>query len=733
MIRVLVLVSLLLCILCMSGGLGLKEDANMSSCNEKERQALLDVKANLNDLLGHLDDWGSQEELDCCTWLAVRCNHMTGHVIKLDLGYVVELYDLGFYDSRVTDLTSLTYLDLSQNLLGGVIPKSFGNCSSLLHLDLSQNLFSRTFPSFAGCSSLTNLSLAHNSLSGSMPDFTQCTSLKYLDLSSNLLSGNMPNSVCKLSNLEYVDVGHNSFDGSIPDFTQCTSLKYLDLSSNFLSGNMSGSVGQLTNLEYLDVGHNSLNGSIPNFLGCPSLWFLDMSSNHLFGNVPNSVGQVSNLRFLDFSSNSLEDSVPDWFWDQPLELNFLNISSNEIHSILPDMMYFFHDFPGMDLSNNHFNGRVPSLPSLAALNLSGNRFSGTLSFLCNFDSALTFLDLSNNSLSGSLPNCWMRFQEKLVVLNLSNNNLSGKIPSSLGFLYNLEALYLQANKFVGEVPMSLRNCRRLRFVDHGENKLSDIIPKWIGEELSELYVLVLGSNRFYGMLPSQVCWLYNIQVLDLSNNGLSGNIPRCFDNFTAMARKIFGGDKITNHSYSSFIGSFMCISLPLACPNQPRELAQFIDNAWVTWKGTERLFGRSGLQLLKSIDLSRNNLSGKLPYEITRRIPTGSQLQRFIYTSYSGNPQLCGPPLSPRCGLPPPPTTIVVGKEVVEEDEGDFWKSYYTGMGVGFVVAFCGICGALFLNRGCRHFIFALLSYMKDWIYVTVVVHFGKLGRMFRR
>ncbi|KAI3705066.1 hypothetical protein L1987_75298 [Smallanthus sonchifolius] len=554
---------------------------------------------------------------------------MTGHVIELDLGPVVALYEFGFDDSRVTgkispslqvlnhlqylnlnfidfqsnpfpntlasmsnlqqlhvsnasltgpiphqlvnlsnllyldlsrnslgsipfslgDLTSLTYLNLSQNLLGGgVIPKSFGNCSSLVHLDLSQNHFSRSFPSFAGCSSLTNLSLAHNSLSGSIPDFIQCTSLKYLDLSSNLSSnhlfGNVPNSVGQVSNLRFLDFSSNSLEGVISEIhlLNLTQLLYLDLSFNSLA---------------LD---SSVHGRIVFQLST-----IKLQSCKLGPRFPVWIKTQKHFTHLDISNAGISDSVPDWFWDLPLELNFLNISSNEIEGILPDMTYIFDVYPGMDLSNNHFKGRVPSLPSLATLNLSGNRFSGTLSFLCNFDSALTFLDLSNNLLSGSLPDCWLNFQEKLVVLNLSNNNLSGKIPSSLGFLYNLEALYLRANTFVGEVPMSLRNCRRLRFVDLGENKLSGNIPKWIGEELSELYVLVLGSNRFYGMLPSQVCWLYNLQVLDLSNNGSSGNLPRCFDNFTAMSKIIFGGGKITNHSYSSFTGRTMCISLHFPC------------------------------------------------------------------------------------------------------------------------------------------------------------------------
>ncbi|KAL9991714.1 putative leucine-rich repeat-containing, plant-type, leucine-rich repeat domain superfamily [Helianthus debilis subsp. tardiflorus] len=850
--------SLLLCILFMSGDLG-------SSCIEKERQALLDVKANLTGLDESIYDWGSNEEkMDCCKWLGVFCSDLTGHVTYLSIG---GSGSTGKISPSLQLLNQLQFLDLSyNNFQSNPLPDFLGSLSKLERLLMSSANLGGSIPhQLANLSNLLVLNLNNNSLRGSIPFFFKdLTSLTYIDLSSNGLSGNIPNSLGQLSNLEILDVSYNSVNGSIPDFIGSPPIWSLDMSHNQLHGNVPNSLGQLSNLEHLDLSYNSLEGSIPNFIGSIPLWHLDMSSNQLHGNVPNSLGQLSNLTHLDFSSNSLEGvisevhflnltslgyldlsfnslaldlsfhgiipsvletiklqscnlgprfpiwmktqrnfkhldisnagisgSVPNWFWDLPSELEFLNISSNGIEGMIPNMGVIFLGYPGMDLSNNHFEGSVPSLPSrVSALNLSGNKFSGTVSFLCNFDGPLTLLDLSNNSFSGSLPDCWMKFQEKLVVLDLSNNNMSGEIPSSLGTLSNLEALYLRKNAFVGEVPMSLRNCTRLRFVDLGENKLYGVIPEWIGE-LSKLYVLVLGSNRFYGMLPSKVCWLHNLQVLDLSNNGLSANIPRCFDNFTAMARRSFRDDVFTSHAYSSAIPAKCYFLNGNECPSDPVEEAQFLDNAWVAWKGAKRLFGKSGLSLLKSIDLSRNNLSGKIPNAITGlfelvslnlsvnklhgevpkdmgrlkslesldlsrnefsghipwslaqlnflsyldlsfnnlsgRIPIGSQLQRFSYTSYSGNPQLCGPPLTPRCGF-----VQVAEKKDVKEEDDDSWKLYYMGMGVGFAFGFLGICGALILNHRCRYFVFASLSHMKDWMYVIMVVHFGNLVRKFR-
>uniref|UniRef100_A0A251UCR7 Putative leucine-rich repeat domain, L domain-like protein n=1 Tax=Helianthus annuus TaxID=4232 RepID=A0A251UCR7_HELAN len=62
------------------------------------------------------------------------------------------------------------------------------------------------------------------------------------------------------------------------------------------------------------------------------------------------------------------------------------------------------------------------------------------------------------------------------------------------------------------------------------------------------------------------------------------------------------------------------------------------------------------LRSLDSLDLSRNEFSGNIPSSLSH-----------------GNPQLCGLPLTQRCGLPspsPPPPASVVGKE----DRDEQWR-----------------------------------------------------------
>lgn len=57
------------------------------------------------------------------------------------------------------------------------------------------------------------------------------------------------------------------------------------------------------------------------------------------------------------------------------------------------------------------------------------------------------------------------------------------------------------------------------------------------------------DDSSHGEVPPELCYL---QILDLANNRLSGKIPRCLNNFTAMAVKQDNGP-----FYSSVIGDFV--------------------------------------------------------------------------------------------------------------------------------------------------------------------------------
>ncbi|CAH9133042.1 unnamed protein product [Cuscuta epithymum] len=88
-----------------------------------------------------LRSWGSRNE-DCCSgWAGVGCDHLTGHVIKIDLSYVRKLSRkaphtrLSFIELHYLKYLSLAY---SSNLLANQsISTLIGNSVvSLQHLTL---------------------------------------------------------------------------------------------------------------------------------------------------------------------------------------------------------------------------------------------------------------------------------------------------------------------------------------------------------------------------------------------------------------------------------------------------------------------------------------------------------------------------------------------------------------------------------------------------------------------
>jgi len=118
-------------------------------------------------------------------------------------------------------------------------------------------------------------------------------------------------------------------------------------------------------------------------------------------------------------------------------------------------------------------------------------------------------------------------------------------------MLKLQTLSLHNNSFVGELPLSLRNCTSLVFLDLSSNKLRGEIPGWIGESMPSLKILSLQSNGFSGSIPPNLCHLSNILILDLSLNNISGIIPKCLNNLTSMVQKTESENSLANNAVLS--------------------------------------------------------------------------------------------------------------------------------------------------------------------------------------
>ena len=590
----------------------------------------LDLSYNLlrGSLLGDFGNMVSLAYLDLSkNRLGGRIpTHFSGSLVHLELS---NNFIRGSIPGTFGNMTSLASLGLSRNRLKGKIPKSFS--SSLVYLDLSGNQIQGSIPdTFGNMTSLRTLCLCSNQLEGEIPkSFNNLCKLQTLELCRNNLAGVLAKNLlpCANDTLEILDLSRNRFIGSFPDFIGFSSLTRLELGYNQLNGNLPESIAQLSQLQVLNIPWNSLQGTVSeaHLFNLSKLQQFDLSFNSLLTlnfssdwvpqfqltdillascklgpRFPGWLRSEKGVGWLDISGSGISDVIPNWFWNFTSNLNRLNISNNQITGVVPNASIEFSRFPQMDMSSNYFEGSIPVFIFYAGwLDLSKNMFSGSISSLCAVSrGASAYLDLSNNLLSGELPNCWAQW-EGLVVLNLENNNFSGKIQDSIGSLEAIESLHLRNNKLTGELPLSLKNCTKLRVIDLGRNKLCGNIPSWIGRSLPNLVVLNLRFNEFYGSIPMDMCQLKKIQILDLSNNNISGMIPRCFNNFTAMVQQ---GSLVITYNYT--IPCFKPLSRP----------SSYVDKQMVQWKGRELEYEKT-LGLLKSIDLSSNELSGEIPRE----------------------------------------------------------------------------------------------------------------------
>ncbi|XP_028782565.1 receptor-like protein 15 [Neltuma alba] len=578
--------------------------------------------------------------------LILKSNHIDGSLPFQDICKLKKIRVLDFSDNTfggslhkcLANLTSLQALDLSRNYLTGQIPASaIASLTSLEYFSAMNNNFRGLFPlsSFTNNSRLKVLALQMynsefqvnteseevpywvplfqlqvlqlasckvNSPCGTFPSFLlHQHDLRYLDLSKNDLVGVFPNwLILSNANLRSMILHHNKFTGSFElptsiDQPSPHPLINLQLSNNKMEGRLPGNIGLMfPNLEYLNVSGNGLNGSIPpSIANMSKLLTLNLSRNNFSGQVPESLWEgCASLRYLILSHNKLQGKLfSSHFKSSSLQLVFLD--SNCLSGTLEHEIWNLPNLEALDISNNSLWGMVPTLitdsSSLRVINLSKNNFTGALpTQLCKQD--LWHLHLSHNKLSGTIPACY----------------------SNIG----LTSLQLQGNSLVGSIPTSMTSVDHLSTLDLRDNKLSGVIPDWIVKAKS-LRALLLGGNQLHGQLPNQLCQLKRMNFLDLSSNNLTGNIPTCFNNVSFGERT----DRNIEYGISFYSSDFLYYYNPLHLQlffEQRYSMAAIASGLQVDFMTRNLLLPYKGniLRFMSGIDLSSNQLTGKIPQEI---------------------------------------------------------------------------------------------------------------------
>ncbi|PIA29330.1 hypothetical protein AQUCO_06100091v1 [Aquilegia coerulea] len=597
--------------------------------NETDRLALLAFKDQVTQLpSGLMTSWN--DSLHFCEWGGITCSNQHQRVIALDLrsqGLV------GSLSPHIGNLSFLRSIILQNNSLQGKLPDEVGRLSRLQNFRMNNNSFSGQLPvNFSYCSNLINLTLAYNKLVGNIPvEFGSLSKMVILDLFVNNFTGSIPDSFGNLSSIEHLIFSTNKMDGRIPDsLGQLRKLKVISLGLNMFSGMVPASLYNMSSLETFSMPLNQLEGSFPSGLGVnlPNLNRFFIGGNRFSGSIPASfITNALGLVRLDLSFNNFTGRVPTEV-GLLKDLERIQVDSNRLGNGLTGDLDFITSLTNcsnlqvLSMALNYFGGKLPnSIANLSTrvneLYLGGNQISGTIpSDVVNLDN-LMILALEVNLMSGIIPESIGNFQ-KLQILSLQGNKFSGPIPSSVGNISQLYYLDVSDNELEGNIS-SLEECKFLQTFNLSYNHLSGTIPAQVLVSLSDrLTRIILAHNSFIGSLPPEVENLRNLQMLDISDNKISGEIPSNLGRCLSLVQLYLQGNILNGSIPSSF----------------------------------------NSLKVVQKIDLSRNKLSGKIPKDLEDltflkylnlsyndfedEVPIKGVFQNASSFSLVGNDRLCG-------------------------------------------------------------------------------------------
>ncbi|KAL2336493.1 hypothetical protein Fmac_010939 [Flemingia macrophylla] len=428
-------------------------------------------------------------------------NNISGHLSKImNFSNVVNL-SFNQLKGSIPLWSRVKGLDLSNNLLSGIVPNNIGEKMS--HLEF--------------------LDLSNNHLNGIIPlSINRIQTLSYLDLSNNHLIGTIPVFWMGMQLLRILDLSNNSFSGGIP--TSICSLPYLsvlELSNNNLSTNFSSTFQNCTSLHTLSLGNNRVFGSIPKEItkNLPFLKELLLRGNALTGTIPQELCSLSSLHLLDLANNNLSGSIPSCLGNfysfklpqtsfiestEPLSFDVTISYTTHIELVLKGKIIEYMNrmlvHSTIDLSHNAFYGEIPEklteLIHLGALNLSWNKLTGNIPNNIGSLKDLESLDLSHNRLSGPIPPS-MASMTFLSFLNLSYNNLSGQIPVANQFgTFNDPSVYEGNPQLCGD-PLPTNCSSPLPGNEEKGRKHAD------GEKIERLWLyasIVIGYNTGFWLV-----------------------------------------------------------------------------------------------------------------------------------------------------------------------------------------------------------------------------------------
>ncbi|ESW25315.1 hypothetical protein PHAVU_003G025400 [Phaseolus vulgaris] len=295
------------------------------------------------------------------------------------------------------------------------------------------------------------------------------------------------------------------------------SLESLEFRSNTgLVGKIPSSFGVLKKLQSLVLLENSLTGEIPPDIGnLNKLKRLVLAENNFSGHIPDIFSALGDMLILDLSRNSLSGSLPLTLGCLTSLLK-LDVSNNHLEGNLLKEFAYLKNLTLLDLGDNRFSGgltlSIQEMYSLEEMVLSKNAIGGDIRTLKweNLHN-LVSLDLSNMRLKGEIPESILELK-RLRFLGLSDNNLTGNLSPKLSTLPCLNALYVSGNNLAGELKFSMEFY----------GKMGTRFGAWNNPNLCYPLEVLPTSHVPFGVKPCQQ------EIKLVESNTSAGNVNKTF-------------------------------------------------------------------------------------------------------------------------------------------------------------------------------------------------------------
>nr|GLL21629.1 receptor-like protein 12 isoform X1 [Ipomoea trifida] len=544
-------------------------------CLEEERSALLHVKTHImnNTYRNSLDSWVEDKMSDCCKWSRVICSDITGRVIELYLDFVRNERVGNWYINATVFLPfkQLNNLYLPRNNIAGVVENGGRTQESIfqiyavspavclarwgsiffvagraygligpLPLVLAElmkipghgfrvDLFDAGDAGKVGKACFDKLSEFHN--------------LKELNLRYNNLDRNIFSSLSHLLSLTKLYLDENPLDSphNNSDLKDFISLKDLDISWNkFQSFEPIKDLKDFINLKKLDISYNKFNNSIFQLVKrLPSLKILGLSGNDIHGQfLIQDINALSNLEELYLDNNYIEGfETFASFSDgrRLMKLETLHLDNNRFSSGIFKSLKEFPSLKFLSLRENNFHRSehiqdINALSSLKDLDLSYSSFE-------DFE--------TSTSLSGVSSRIKNNSHHLQLHLNSIKCNMT-KLLQSLATVPSIKSLNLEDNNITSIDAIhgwcELRNIQELRF---SETQLEGTLPPCL-KNLTSLDLIDLSQNRLIGNIGSSpLSALKSLKYIIISNT--SFEVPSSFNvfaNHTKLRGILADGNKV---------------------------------------------------------------------------------------------------------------------------------------------------------------------------------------------